>query len=495
MVKEYDGIIIGSGAGMNVGSNMVSNGMRIALLEHDLLGGTCLNVGCIPTKIIVGPADAIREAQHASKLGVTLDVKNIDVPWIMERMQEYVREGRGHMETGIGGADMIDWYRTTGEFVGDHTMKVGDELIHSENIIIASGSRLLVPPIEGIEDVGYLDNISALALGELPKSLIVVGGGYIAAEFGHFFSAMGTRVTMLGRNPRLLKTTEPEVSEIFRKVFSRFVDVHVNSEVVRVERGGEGKIVWARDRKTGEETSYTAEEILMAPGRRSNTDLLKPEKTGVEVDRNGWIKVNEYLQTTAPGIWALGDAIGVHQFRHTANYESDVVWQNGFTDQKVEVDYHAVPYATFSYPRVAGVGLTEAEALKLGKEAGEDADEVIPQEVQAVIRSVSENLIGELPFHHKLQLLAIARCLRKKSQVKSGIVEKEYAAVCEEHDMVPKKHTQFYTRMKDMDQRGLIRAERAGLEGGGMTTMVSLLDLPAGKLEEFIEAQLTRKRK
>ncbi len=204
--------------------------------------------------------------------------------------------------------------------------------------------------------------LPVLHLEQLPETLVIIGGGYIACEYGHLFSALGTRVTTLEMLPRLLVMEEPEISEIFKRRFSRYAEIHTNHEVVKVAKKGDQKVVSALNREDNKTYEFAADEIMLAVGRRSNSDLLKPEKTGVETDEHGWIRVDEYLETTKPGIWALGDATGKYMFRHTANYESDVVWTNAFTEHKHPADYHAVPHAVFGYPQVAGVGMTEQEA-------------------------------------------------------------------------------------------------------------------------------------
>jgi mycothione reductase len=367
-MKKYDLIVIGSGAGMNVASKAVGTGMSVALVEHDLLGGTCLNNGCIPSKVLLHPADVIRELDEARAIGVEGSITRVDFPLIMKRTRSFVDEDRKQMEIGVEAVGALKWYRETGEFTGDYEIKVGEETITAPKIVIASGARPLVPPIEGLEETGYIDNISVFHLEKLPESLIMVGGGYIACEFGHFFSALGTKVTMLEMLPRLLTAEEPEISEIVERRFAKYAEIHTNHQVVKIAKKGDGKVVTALDLEANESREFTAEEIMLAVGRRSNSDLLKPEKTGVETDEQGWIKVDDYLETTKTDIWALGDATGKYMFRHTANYESDVVWRNGFTDHKHPADYHAVPHAVFGYPQVAGVGMTEAEALAAGYE-------------------------------------------------------------------------------------------------------------------------------
>jgi mycothione reductase len=295
-------------------------------------------------------------------------ITRVDFPLIMTRMRSFVDEDRDQLEMSVAAVENLKWYRDRGEFVGDYKLRAGKQTMTAPKIVIASGARPLVPPIEGLDDAGYIDNVSVLELEELPSSLIIIGGGYIACEYGHFFSALGTKVTILEMLPRLLVAEEPEVSTIVESRFSKSAEIHTDHEVVRVERQGDKKVVSALDRKADGTRAFTADEIMLAVGRRSNSDLLKPEKTGVETDEQGWIEVNEYLETAKPGIWALGDATGRYMFRHTANYEAEVVWTNAFTEHRHEVDYHAVPHAVFGYPQVAGVGMTEEEALAAGYE-------------------------------------------------------------------------------------------------------------------------------
>lgn len=365
-MEKYDLIVIGSGAGMNVASNAVNSGLRVAMVERYLMGGTCLNYGCIPSKILLYPADVIRALNDAAQLGIKGSITHVDFPFIMKRMRNFIDEDRIGMERGVEGSDSLIWYKDTGEFTQDHTLKVGNKAITAPKIVIASGARQIIPNIPGLKENGYIDNISVFNLKKQPKSIILLGGGYISCEFGHFFSALGTKVTILGRNPRLLKNEEPEISQIFKKRFSKYAAVYTDYEAIETKKEGHHKAVLAKNRADGKVYKFKAEEIMVAIGRRSNSDLLKPEKSGVETDSHGWITVNEYLETTKLGIWAMGDATGHHMFRHTANYEGGVVWRNAFTDQKQRTDYHAVPHAVFGYPQVAGVGMTQAQAKAAG---------------------------------------------------------------------------------------------------------------------------------
>jgi dihydrolipoamide dehydrogenase len=365
-MEKYDVIVVGSGAGMRVASNALQKDMKVAVIDHGLMGGTCLNNGCLPSKMLIYPADVIRTLQDARAVGIEGSINRIDFQKIMSRMRSVVESSKKAIEDSVRSSEKLTWYKDNSEFIGDYTLKVGDKTITAPRIVIASGSRELIPSIPGLKEVGYLDHITLLNLEKLPKSLIIIGAGYIGCEYGHFFSAMGTDVTILGRSPQVLMNEDPEIRSIVTEVLSKNMKVRTNHEAVKVEIEGGKKIVSARNRLDNKVYRFEADEILVASGRMSNSDLFKPEKTGVKTDQHGWIKVNDYLETTKPGICAIGDALGKHMFRHTANYEADVVSHNMFEEEKQINDQHAVPHAVFTHPQVAGVGLTEAEAMAAG---------------------------------------------------------------------------------------------------------------------------------
>ena len=363
-MKKFDLIVIGSGAGMNIVSNAVEHGMNVAVVDNGPLGGTCLNRGCIPSKVMIYPADVIRMAEEAKAIGVHAKIEKVDFDLIMKRVWKIVLDDRHEMEHGVAHSKQIEFFNMNGSFVSDYTMKVGQELITADRIIMASGARPLIPPIEGLEKVGYLTSDTIFDIKEPPETLVIVGGGYIAAEYSHFFSAVGTKVTILQRSTRLLPHEEPEISALLRKKMSIYCQVHTGYEAIRAEINNGLKTVIAVNKSDEKPYEFPGQEILVAAGRRSNSDILKPEKTGVKTDERGWIKVDRFLRTTKAGIWALGDATGKYMFRHTANYESDVVWQNAFTEHNYPVDEHAVPHAVFTHPQIASVGMTEEQAKK-----------------------------------------------------------------------------------------------------------------------------------
>ena len=362
-MKSYDVIVIGSGAGAIISDEAAAQGLKVALIDKGpLLGGTCLNWGCIPSKMLIYTADRIAEIEESRKLGIEAEIKNIDFHSIMERMRQSRQESQIHIREGIKQSNNLDFYEGKGYFVGDYTMEVNGEKLKGEKVFIASGSRPFIPPIKGSENVDYLTNESVLELQESPDSLIIIGGGYIAVEFGHFFAAMGTEVTILEMADSLVLSEEPEISDLLKSELSKRMGVYTNALAEEVKESEHGVVVVTKDTNTGKRREFAAQRIMMAVGRRSNADILRVENTGVETDKKGFIKVNEYLETNQKGIFAIGDANGQQMFRHMANREAEIVTQNAFYGTKIKVDYSAVPHAVYSHPQVASVGLSEAQA-------------------------------------------------------------------------------------------------------------------------------------
>ena len=362
-MKSYDVIVIGSGAGAIISDEAAAQGLKVALIDKGpLLGGTCLNWGCIPSKMLIYTADRIVEIEESRKLGIEAEIKNIDFHSIMERMRQSRQESQIHIREGIKQSKNLDFYEGKGYFVGDYTMEVNGEKLKGEKVFIAAGSRPFIPPIKGSENVDYLTNESVLELKESPDSLIIIGGGYIAVEFGHFFAAMGTEVTILEMADRLVLSEEPEISDLLKSELSKRMGVYTNALAEEVKESEHGVVVVTKDTNTGKRREFVAQRIMMAVGRRSNADILEVENTGLETDKKGFIKVNEYLETNRQDIFAIGDANGQQMFRHMANREAEIVTQNAFYGTKIKVDYSAVPHAVYSHPQVASVGLSEAQA-------------------------------------------------------------------------------------------------------------------------------------
>ena len=366
-MKQYDIIVIGSGCGMAVVEEAMSHETKVALVDKGPLGGTCLNLGCIPSKMLIYPADRIVEIQEARKLGIDAQIRSIDFKAIMDRMRNSIRESAAHIREGVTQTKGLDFYDGEGHFVEDYVIEIAGQRIKGKNIVIASGSRPLIPPIKGLDSVDYLTNESALQLEEKPESLIIIGGGYIAVEYGHFFAAMGTKVTILEMADRLVLAEEPEISDVLLKQLRKRMEVRVGALAQEVKATDHGVTVIAKDKRSGEETPFAAQRIMIAVGRRSNADLLKVQNTGVELDQRGFIKVDDYLETTKKNIFAVGDANGQQMFTHVANREASLVKEKVVHGNKLKMDYKAIPHAVYSYPQIASVGLGEENARKAGK--------------------------------------------------------------------------------------------------------------------------------
>ncbi len=362
-MKNFDVIVIGSGSGGMILDAAYRSSLKCAYVDRGPLGGTCLNVGCIPSKMLIYPADRIVEIQEAHKLGIKAEIKSIDFKAIMTRMRKPIDESLGHMRAGLKHAENLAFYEAEGHFVDDYTLEVEGEKIRGDKIFIVAGARPSIPPIKGLDKINYLTNETLLSITKLPKSIVIIGGGYIAAEYGHFLAAMGSEVTMLQRGSRLVPNMEPEISQVLEQALSRRMKIYTNTGAVEVKHSSTGDVVVGKDKETGKEQEFKGERVLVATGRRSNADVLRVEKTGVKTDERGFVVVNEHLETSKPGIWALGDIIGKQMFKHTANREAQIAWHNASqSGEKRKMEYHAVPYAVFSYPQIAGVGMTQVEA-------------------------------------------------------------------------------------------------------------------------------------
>lgn len=369
-MKKYDLIVIGTGSGMNyVGSILEMNpGFKVALIDKDDPGGICLTRGCIPSKLLLYPAELIRTIGTAGKFGIDVDLKNIDFNYIMDNMRAIILEDIASIRKGLSGDPNIDYYHDVAQFISPYTMKVGNRTITSKMIFLCTGSKTIIPKVKGLEEAGYLTSDTVLKMTSLPSNIAIIGGGYIAAEYGHFFSSMGAKVTIIGRNKQFIPEEEPEISLLAKRDMSGFMDIFTGHEVVEVQKTVYGKKkVFAQS--GAEKVDLIVDEIIVASGRGPDHEILHPEKGGIKTDHKGWILVDEYLETTQPYIWAFGDANGKFLFKHVANYESGIVFYNAILKKKVKVDYHAVPYAVFSYPEIASVGMGEKEAIeKYGQE-------------------------------------------------------------------------------------------------------------------------------
>ncbi len=366
-MKEYDYIAIGTGSAMAIVSAILQEHphSRIAVIDKDDPGGICLTRGCIPSKLLLYPAEVVRIVERSAEFGIESTITKIDFPAVMQRMKTIIKNDIDGIRAGLSGNINLDYYPALGEFIAPYTIKVAGQTIKSRRIFLCTGSKPSLPPVKGLDKVPYLTSDTILALEQLPESVVIIGGGYIAAEYGHFLSSMGSRVTIIGRNPRFIPEAEPEISALAQRDLGKHLTILTNHEVKQTGKGSDTKItITVLNRTTGKEITVVADTVLVASGRGPNTDILHPERAGIKTDKNGWIITDEYLETSQPGIWALGDANGKFMFKHVANYEAQIVYYNAIQKKKIPIDYRVIPYAVFSDPEIASVGLLEEEAIQ-----------------------------------------------------------------------------------------------------------------------------------
>lgn len=361
-MKKYDCIVIGSGSGLDIASFAHRRGLSVAIVEEGPMGGTCLNRGCIPSKMLIHCADVAETIRGSKKFGIKSRIEKIDFAAIVKRVSRIVDADAAKIEKAIRNTNGMTLYKARGKFVSEKTMEVGGETISADKVFIVGGTRSVVPPIPGLDTIPYLTSTEALRVAKQPKSMIIVGGGYIAVELAHFYGALGTDVTLLVREERLVDREDTEISSWFSKEFAKKYTVMFKTEIASVARRGKQSVVALKDSKK----SVAADQVLVAVGRIPNTDILNVAATGVGMNARGYITVNGSLETNVPGIWALGDIAGILPFKHTANLQAEHAVRHAFSGETKPLDYHAIPHAIFSSPQVAGVGKTEEELKKEG---------------------------------------------------------------------------------------------------------------------------------
>ncbi|VAX35545.1 FAD-dependent pyridine nucleotide-disulfide oxidoreductase [hydrothermal vent metagenome] len=359
-MKKYDVIVIGSGGGAKIISPAVRLGLKVACIEKSALGGTCLNRGCIPSKMLIHPADVATKVRHAHKLNLDIDQTiGVDFAQLIKHISTTVDTDSSSIAAGYDRNPNIDYYSAEGKFVSNKVIQVGNEQITADKIFIAVGARPHIPNIEGLEGTPYMTSTEALRNNKLPKKMIVIGAGYIAVELGHAYGALGTEVHFLVRS-RFLKGEDVQVAEEFTDVFAEQYNVHLGSVPTRVDYNNNRFSVIYRN-QDGTTEQLSAEALLVATGIVSNTDTLALENTDIELKEKGLVKVDDYLRTSVEGIYAMGDCVGNYFFRHSVNFEGEYLFNQVFKDVKTPIQYPPIPHAVFSYPQIAGVGKTEEE--------------------------------------------------------------------------------------------------------------------------------------
>ncbi len=363
---RFDLIVIGGGAaGSTVAFDAVRQGHAVAMIEEWMVGGTCLNVGCDPTKTMVRSAEVLHLARTASRFGI--DVERASVDWSALRARvdgviDTIRGGDGDRNIRDAG---IHLFKHHAIFLSEHEVIVGGQVLMGDRILIATGSTMRPPKVDGIHELGYITNVEAVALDQLPASMAVVGGGPIAVEFAQIFARFGVEVTIVSSKDHLLPKEEPELSDGLRAVLEEEGITVVTGTRVRSARieAGLKVLSWSKDDDVGE---VAAEEILLATGRAPNAERLGLDAAGVRYSERG-IEVDAMMRTSVPHIFAVGDVTGIYPFTHAADYQARIAMHNAFTSgSPIKADYRVVPWTTFTDPELARVGLTENEAIAGG---------------------------------------------------------------------------------------------------------------------------------
>ena len=370
---KYDAIIVGSGqAGNPFVYRLADLGWSVALIEKKYLGGTCINVGCTPTKTMVHRAQVAHYARDAARWGVNASNVSVDLAKIVAQKDEVVFSFRGNLQRQVDKRSKLRLYRGQASFVAPHQLKVGDDLLESEKIFINTGGRPNIPAIPGLDTVLYLTNETIMQLTAVPEHLLILGGGYIGLEFGQMFRRFGSRVTVLHTGKQIVPREDPEIAaELQKALEAEGIQFLLNTRTTSVENKNSA-ITLSFESPAGA-TRVTGSHLLIATGRGPNTDSLALDKAGIETDKHGFIKVNGRLETNVPGVWALGDCKGGPAFTHISYNDFQIVYGNLIEGKNLTIENRLVPYCVFTDPQLGGVGLTEAEArakgfkLKIGR--------------------------------------------------------------------------------------------------------------------------------
>jgi pyruvate/2-oxoglutarate dehydrogenase complex dihydrolipoamide dehydrogenase (E3) component len=368
MNQSFDAVIIGAGqAGPALAGRLTSAGMKVALIERKLFGGTCVNTGCMPTKTLVASAYAAHLARRSAEYGIVIDRPiNIDMKRVKARADAVSTNARTNIETWLHGMDGLTVIEGHARFEGPDVVRVGESLLKAPRIFINVGGRASIPDMPGVGTVDYLTNTSILRLDKVPRHLIVVGGSYIGLEFAQMYRRFGAEVTVVEKGPRLIAREDEDVSEAVREILTdEGIAVRVGAACIGFEPHADGVAVDI-DCPSGEPVAVGS-HVLMAVGRRPNTDDLGLDKAGVAVDSRGYIVVDDALTTSVPGIWALGDCNGRGAFTHTAYNDYEIVAANLLGGEHRRVSDRIPAYALYVDPPLGRVGLSETEAARTGR--------------------------------------------------------------------------------------------------------------------------------
>lgn len=366
-MKTFDAIIIGTGqAGPPLAGRLAAAGKTVAIIERHHVGGTCVNTGCMPTKALVASAYAAHLARRVEDYGLSFEGPlQVQMAKVMQRSHQVTLNARTNNENWLGGMENCTLIRGHARFEGPDSVRVGDELLQAPQIFINVGGRAVVPDLPGIEDIDYLTNSGIIMLDRVPRHLVIIGGSYIGLEFAQMYRRFGAEVTIVEQGDRLIRREDPDVSQAIREILeSEGITVRTGAECIRFRRHDEGVAVAL---ECGEgDPEIIGSDVLLATGRRPNTDDLGLDTAGVELDERGYIKVDDGLSTNVDGIWALGDCNGKGAFTHTAYNDFEIVAANLLDGENRKVSDRVLGYALYIDPPLGRVGMTEAQAKTAG---------------------------------------------------------------------------------------------------------------------------------
>jgi pyruvate/2-oxoglutarate dehydrogenase complex dihydrolipoamide dehydrogenase (E3) component len=362
MSEDFDVVVIGGGtAGLVTASGCARLGRKVAMIERDALGGDCLWTGCVPTKALVASAKLAHQMRHAAAFGLEPVTPRINPKAIMDSMREQRRLISRHDDPEKFRKLGIDVIEGQARLVSTSEVEVGPRRLHAKDIVIATGARTAVPPVEGLKESGFLDHVSFLNRDDIPASILILGGGYIGIEFAQIFARFGSRVTVVEMLDEIINKEDADVIARVRQIVdAEGIDLFTGWAVKSVRNDGVKKHVRIAT-KDGESREIAVDDVFVASGRRGNTENLGLEEAGVKVERS-WVVTDRFLQTSVPRIWACGDVHGGLQFTHVAAYEAVKLVRNMLFPGKSAVDYTHVPWALYTDPEAAHIGMTEAQA-------------------------------------------------------------------------------------------------------------------------------------
>jgi dihydrolipoamide dehydrogenase len=365
-MQKFDLIIIGSGGGTKL-RPASDFGKKVAIIEKDALGGTCLNRGCIPSKMLIHSAELVDELNDFKKFNLHLNGKvEVDFAALTKRVNSSVSNTSKSIEKAYSKNENVTYFHGHARFVGNKVVEVNGEKMTADKIYIAVGTRPAIPNIEGLKGTPFMTSTEALKAQKQPKSMIVIGGGYIATELGYFYGALGTKVDFVVRS-KFLSSVDDEVRKEFTNAFKEKFNCHLRYTTKKVSYDNGIFKVEIRCKDTKETKILQAESLFVATGIKPNSDDLGLENTEIKVSEKGYIEVDDYLQTSVEGVYALGDIIGRYFFRHSVNYEGEYLFnQHYLKEKKKKITYPKMPFAVFTNPQIAGVGETEEELINSG---------------------------------------------------------------------------------------------------------------------------------